>query len=112
MEFENVRLEHLGRGGIDGDVCLVDEVEAVLARLALLATDDRATGPGTCTIKIKVAKAGEDSVVLGYSVKVTEPPVSRKGLTAVIAGGDLVAVSHKQQPLPHIGPRAVEGTEK
>jgi hypothetical protein len=99
--FEEVKLEHLGKGGQRDDLPLTTEAEQHLARLAVLVQDDRATGAGKLTIKIRVEHTGEGAVLISYSMQVTDPPMSRKALPAHVneEDGGLYAVAHKQAAL-------------
>jgi len=100
--YEKVGLEHIGRGGQAGDVPLVEQVEEALERLSMLVVDERATGAGTCTVKLTVAKTGDESVLVTYSVTVKDPRRQTKGLTAIVnpETGELHAAHHKQEALP------------
>lgn len=102
LNYENVKLEHLGRGGTKEDIPLVDEVEERLAHLAMLVIDERAEGDAVLTIKVKVKKAGDESVILAYSIQAKDPPMRRKALSAIVAPstGELFAAHHKQEALP------------
>lgn len=115
LNYEPVKLEHLGRGGTAEDVALVDEVEQKLAHLSMLVIDDKADGEGSLTIKIRVKKMGEESVLLAYSIAAKEPPMRRKALSAIVAPstGELFSAQHKQEalPLPKPVPLRANGAE-
>ena len=106
MQFEHVKLEHVGAGGSAEDVPLVEEIETALSDLATRVTDVRSIGPGTITITIKVTKADECSVLISGDVKVRLPRMRRKELSAILdEHGDLLTAQHRQTALEF--PRAI-----
>lgn len=114
LTSERVQLVHLGQGGQRGDVPLVKEAEDILASLAVLVQDDRCAGKGSLNIRITVEKTGEGAVLIAYSIKRSDPPMTRRALPALVnpETGDLYAWWHRQEALDLPAPERLRVANK
>jgi len=101
LVFEDVKIDHIGRGGLEDDVALVDLAEDEIREVCRLVNHDLYADKGSVTIKIDVRKTEGGDVIVAGGVK-TAPPARRiKGLSARVTDrGEVLTATHKQEPLP------------
>lgn len=112
MDFERLRLAHMGQNTDDG-VGLVQEVEERLQDLASMIVDDRYTAQAKLTVEIELKREGDGAVVIASKVKEGRPRRRRRAVTAFVnESGELMTQRGEQMPLPLRRPRAVAGESK
>lgn len=108
VDFERLSMTLLGEGGLDDEPALVEEVDELLHKAARLVSEPGFDGPAKITITIAVAAHGPSGVTVEHAVKFAEPRRKRRGMAAIIDDqGNMLAQSHKQEPLPLMGGVAV-----
>jgi hypothetical protein len=99
LVFEDVCLEHIGKGGVEDDISLIELGNQELTRLCQALKDPRRGDSGTLNIKVK-ATLSEDGghVIFSGGVDAKLPQIEVRGLTAQIsASGRVITAQHKQE---------------
>lgn len=82
LEWEPLKLDHLGKGGPSGG--LIEEVEEAIRKIAQKVMDeDHYKDSGKVAVNVVVKRHG-DSVVVGYDVKAVQPGKLGKATTAYV----------------------------
>lgn len=99
--FEDVKLDHIGRGGVDDDVPLVELAEAELREVCQLVAHPLHDDKGSVTIKVDVRKLEDGGLLIAGKVSSRLPSRDIKALSAQVdPDGNVQCVQHKQEPLP------------
>jgi hypothetical protein len=110
MNFEEVRLENIGRGGTNDDTPLVEMVDHMLQRAAAAVVSDEVKAGSTATITIKlVVKAQEGAgVAVLPDVDIKWPKPRLLGITGFVSDGRLLTAEHKQTALDLGAPKVID----
>jgi len=99
MKFDEIEFDMLGLGGTSDDESLEAVVNRELRRLACVIFDSNRDEKASITIKIKLSKTNDTSLVIESSVGVSEPKHQIKSLSAFISGGKAITEDHRQGSL-------------
>lgn len=108
MDFEALKLEHIGATADDG-MTLKDEIEEGIENLAQLVTNELNNSKGKLTITISLHGQADKSVIVAAAMKVTQPGRKSRALMAFVdRKGSLVTQQAFQVTMPFAKPNAAE----